>query len=75
MYNIVNTYIYMYFCTMENKPIFIQLSFSASDSYESRFMIVVEVLAEEVQKVHLVPVPAWLVFYSEKYKFYCINLN
>jgi hypothetical protein len=75
MYNIVNTYKYMYFCIMENKPIFIQLSFSTSDSYESRFMIVVEVIDEEVQKVHLVPVPSWLVFYSEKYKFYCINLN
>jgi len=65
----------MYFCTMENKQKFIQLSFSTSDSYESRFMIVVEVIDQEVQKVHLVPVPAWLVYYSEKYKFYCINLN
>ena len=70
MYNIVNTYIYMYFCVMENKPKFIQLSFSTSDSYESRFMIVVEVIDQEVQKVHLVPVPAWLVYYSEKFKFY-----
>ena len=65
----------MYFCIMENKPIFIQLPFSTSDSYESRFMIVVEVIGEEVQKVHLVPILSWLVFYSEKYKFYCINLN
>jgi hypothetical protein len=60
---------------MEYKPIFIQLPFSTSDSYESRFMIVVEVINEEVQKVHIVPVPSWLVYYSEKYKFYCINLN
>ena len=65
----------MYFCVMENKPKFIQLSFSTSDSYESRFMIVVEVIDQEVQRVHLVPVPAWLVYYSEKFKFYCINLN
>ena len=75
MYNIANTYIYMYFCAMDNKPMFIQLSFSTSDSFEARFMIIVEVINEEVQKMHLVPLPAWLVFYSEKYKFYCINLN
>jgi hypothetical protein len=54
---------------------FIQLSFSTSDSFEARFMIIVEVINEEVQKMHLVPLPAWLVFYSEKYKFYSINLN
>jgi hypothetical protein len=75
MQNIGSTYKYMYFCRMENKPIFFQLSFNTSDSYEARFIIVVEVIGEEVQKVHLVPVPSWLVFYSEKYKFYCINLN
>lgn len=63
------------FGAMENKPMFIQLSFSTSDSFEARFMIIVEVINEEVQKMHLVPLPAWLVFYSEKYKFYSINLN
>lgn len=65
----------MYFCNMEYKHKFIQLSFSTSDSYKARFIIVVEVISEEVQKVHLIPVPSWLVFYSDKYKFYCINLN
>ncbi len=60
---------------MENKPIFIQLSFNTSDSFEARFMIVVEVSSEEVLNVHVVPIPEWLVFYSEQYKYYCINLN
>ncbi len=39
----------MYFCKMENKPMFIQLSFGTRNSFESRFMIIVEVINEEVQ--------------------------
>ncbi len=59
---------------MENRS-FIQLSFSTDDTCQKRFIIIAEVVNEEVQYVHLVPVPAWLVFYSEEYRFYCINLN
>jgi hypothetical protein len=59
---------------MENRS-FIQLSFNTDGQYNKRFMIIAEVVNEEVQHVHLVPVPSWLVFYSEEYRFYCINLN
>jgi len=60
---------------MENRPTFIQLSFSTEDSCHSRYMIIVEEIDAEVPKIYLIPVPSWLVFYSEKYRFYCINLN
>lgn len=65
----------MYFCKMRDRPLFIQLSFSLDDSNQNRFIIIAEVVNEEVQNIHLVPVPSWLVFYSEEYRFYCINLN
>ena len=60
---------------MKNRSSFIQLSFSTDDSCQKRYMIIAEMVNEEVQHVHLVPVPSWLVFYSEEYRFYCINLN
>ena len=60
---------------MKNRLTFIQLSFSTNDSCQTRYMVIAEVIDEEVQKIHLVPVPPWLVFYSEEYKFYCPNLN
>jgi hypothetical protein len=60
---------------MNNRLTFIQLSFSTNDSCQTRYMVIVEVIDEEVQKIHLVPVPTWLIFYSEEYKFYCPNLN
>jgi len=65
----------MYFYIMKDIPTFIQLSFSTDNSFEARYMIILEVINDEVQRMHLLPVPSWLVFYSEKYKFYCINLN
>ena len=65
----------MYVYNMNDRPIFIQMSFSTDDSFQKRFIIIAEVVNEEVQHVHVVPVPSWLVFYSEEYRFYCINLN
>ena len=60
---------------MENKPTFIQLSFHTDDQFKNRYLVIAEVVEQEVQYVHLVPVPAWLVFYSNDYKYYCLNLN
>lgn len=57
------------------KPILIQLHICIDDSYKERYMIVVEATEGERPLVHLVPVPQWLVFYSEEYKFYCMNFN
>lgn len=65
----------MLFCLMKNTPTFVQLSFNTDDEFKNRYLIIVEVDNQEVQYVHLVPVPSWLVFYSEEYRFYCINLN
>ena len=69
------TYKYMYICEMKNRPTLIQLSFSDEQSCLERYMVIVEMKSGEIPKLHLVPVPTWLVFYSEKYKYYCINLN
>jgi hypothetical protein len=60
---------------MKNGPKFIQLGFSTGDSNLSRYMVLAEVLDQEVQRLHLIPIPSWLEYYSEKYIFYCINLN
>jgi hypothetical protein len=51
------------------------MSFSTDDSFQERFIIVVEIVEGEVPKLHLVPIPSWLVYYSKEYKFYCVNLN
>lgn len=60
---------------MKHKPKFIQLSFSTDDTYRERYFIVTELVDGEKPKIHLVPVPDWLVFHSEEYIYCCINLN
>jgi hypothetical protein len=70
-----NTYIYMYFCNMQNRPKFIQLSISTDNSLSERYFIIAEIREEKEPRLHIIPLPDWLVFYSEKYPYYCINLN
>jgi len=65
----------MYFCNMENNSTFIQLSFNTDDEFKNRYLVIAEVVEQEVQYIHLVPVPAWLVYYSKTYRYCCINLN
>jgi len=65
----------MYFCNMTRKPKIIQFAFSTDDTYKERYMVVVEIVEGKYPKIHIVPVPSWLVFYSEDYLYYCINLN
>jgi hypothetical protein len=59
---------------MENRS-FIQLSLSTDESFEARYMIVIEIVEQKIKKVHIVAIPSWLVYYSEKYRYYSINLN
>jgi hypothetical protein len=65
----------MYFCNMKHKPKIIQLFFSTDDTYRERYMIIAELIDGEDPKLHIVEVPAWLVYHSEEYIYYCINLN
>lgn len=60
---------------MKRRPALIQLPFWADESYTERYMIVIEAIEGETPVLHLVPVPSWLVYYSNVYKYYCINLN
>lgn len=65
----------MYFCNMQNRPKFIQLSISTDNSLSERYFIIAEIREEKEPRLHIIPLPDWLVFYSEKYPYYCINLN
>jgi hypothetical protein len=65
----------MYFCYMKNKHKFIHLLVSTDDTYKYRYFILLELIDDGDPKLHIIPHPDWLVFYSEKYIYYCINLN
>lgn len=65
----------MYFCNMETKSSIIQLSFSIDNADFSRYLVLAEVTNEKVIGIYLVKLPEWLKFYSETYKYYCINFN
>lgn len=51
------------------------MSFNTDDQYQERYIIIVEVIDGEIPKIHLVPVPSWLVYYSKEYRYNPINLN
>ena len=65
----------MYFCIMKNTTTFIQWSFNTDDELKNRYLVIVEVVDQNVHCLHLIPVPAWLVYYSETYRYYSINHN
>lgn len=75
MYEIVNTYIYMYFCHMTNKQKFLQFSVRTDESCRKRYIVIVEIVENEDPILHIIPLPDWLVFNSEKYHYNCINLD
>ena len=60
---------------MKNKQKFLQLSISTDDPHRKRYFVIVEFTDNGNPKLHIIPLPDWLVFYSEKYLYYCINLN
>lgn len=66
---------YMYFCIMQNRLKFIQLSISTDENFHERYFVIAELREGQEPRLHIVPLPDWLVFYSEKYQYYCINLN
>jgi hypothetical protein len=65
----------MYICSMKYRNNFIQISFSTDDTYRERYFVVIELIDGKDPKLHIVPLPDWLVFHSEEYIYYCINLN
>lgn len=65
----------MYFCSMNSKTTFIHLTFSINYTDVPRYLVLAEISDQTVKGIYLVPIPSWVVFYSETYKFYCINFN
>ena len=65
----------MYFCIMQDRPILIQLSISTDENFSARFFIVAELKEYQTPRLQIILFLDWLVFYSEKYPYYCINLN
>lgn len=60
---------------MNSKTTFIQLSFNIDNADVSRYLVLAEISDQIVKGIYLVPIPSWVVYYSETYKFYCINFN
>ena len=69
------TYDYMYYCTMKTRPKFYQLPFSDIEFFDERYLIILEIVEGEVTKLHIVSLPHWLGFQSDKYRYHSVNLN
>lgn len=65
----------MYFCIMQDRPKLIQLSISTDENFRKRFSSVAELKEDQAPRLQIIALPDWLVFYSEKFQYCCINLN